>query len=202
MKYTMVKQFSNAAIDNLFSFFFKIWDFIKVLYEAFWAFLEIWAAFFLIFYNIFMYFYYFLLFLIDRGSEESGPIFRLRRMSSTPQSAPRISIPSGSNPVPYMYGGAKTAATAVTSAATAGKQALSSLRSTPSGSGAKPQIFKIILEAIADFFIGLKNIIVAPFKTIVTLFDRFKATKEKAKSEEKPKSLIAEYMKEYEQRKK
>jgi hypothetical protein len=68
MKYSMVRQFSNAAIDNLYTFFFKIWDFAKVLYEVMWAFIEIWAAFFLIFYNIFMYFYYIVLFIIDRGS--------------------------------------------------------------------------------------------------------------------------------------
>ena len=29
MKYSMVKQFSNAAIDNAFSFVFKIVDFLK-----------------------------------------------------------------------------------------------------------------------------------------------------------------------------
>ncbi|MFA5519873.1 MAG: hypothetical protein WDA74_11520, partial [Spirochaetota bacterium] len=73
MKYSMVKQFSNAAIDNVFTFFFKIVDFGKLMVEVFWAFLDIWIAFFLIFANIFMYIYYLFLFLIDSGSEAAPP---------------------------------------------------------------------------------------------------------------------------------
>ena len=202
----MVKQFSNAAIDNIFNFFFKIVDFFKVLYEAFWVFLEIWGAFILIFYNILMYIYYFLLFLIDRSSEESGPIFRIRKVSGIPQSVPRISIPTGLNPVPFKYGGARATTmatgTAVSSAASSARHTLSSLKSSPSGAGAKTQIFKTVMEAITDFFIRLKNVIIMPFKAIVSLFDRFKATREKTKGEEKPKSLIDEYLKEHEKRKK
>ena len=64
MKYSMVKQFSNAAIDNAFNFVFKIVDFGKILLEVFWGFVDIWAAFFGIFYNFFMYFYYMFLYKI------------------------------------------------------------------------------------------------------------------------------------------
>ncbi len=206
MKYTMVKQFSNAAIDNAFNFVFKFIDFFKVLYEALWAFLEIWIAFFLIFSNIFMYFYYLLLFLIDRGSEQGMPVIRLRKISGLPSSAPGIKISTAANPVPVMYGGAKAAAssagTVLSSATATAAKALPSMKGSPSGTGAKVQIFKTVMEALADFFTALSHIIVMPFKWVIGLFDRVKESREKEKVEEKPRSLIDEYLREYEKRKK
>jgi len=35
MDYRLVKQFSNSAIDSFFNFFYKIWDFFKVLIDLF-----------------------------------------------------------------------------------------------------------------------------------------------------------------------
>ena len=66
MKYTMVKQFSNAVIDNMFGFIFNIVDFGKIMVEVFWGFVDIWAAFFLKFYNPIKYVYNLFLFIIDR----------------------------------------------------------------------------------------------------------------------------------------
>ena len=203
MKYTMVRQFSNGAIDNIYSFMFKIVDFFKVLYELMWSFFEIWAAFFLVFYNIFMYIYYLILFIIDRGSEQSGPIFRFKKMPGTSLSAPTIKIPTGVNPIPAMYGGARAA---VSSTASSAQQTISSLR--PSGSGAKRNVFKTILEFVASLFEGIKNIIMMPFRFTAGLFDRVKSAREKERDKEKDvgsgqrKGLIDEYMKEYEHRKK
>jgi hypothetical protein len=203
MKYTMVRQFSNAAIDNIFSFFFKFVDFFKVLYEAFWAFLEIWIAFFLIFSNVFMYIYYLILFLIDRGSETGIPMVRVRRVSVIPSTAPSVRLSSGANPVPAMYGGARAAASSAGAAISSTvSSAMPSLRSTPSGTGAKRQVIKTILEGLADFFSALWNIIKIPARWIAGLFGRIGESREKVKGEERPKSLIDEYLREYEQKKK
>jgi hypothetical protein len=59
-----------------------------------------------------------------------------------------------------------------------------------------------VLEFLSNFFIGLKNLLLTPFKALVRLFDRIKESREKEKGEERPKSLIDQYLKEYEQRKK
>lgn len=202
MKYSMVRQFSNGAIDNAYSFLFKLVDFFKVLYELMWAFFEIWAAFFLVFYNIFMYIYYLILFVIDRGSEQSGPIFRFKKMPGTSLSAPSIKIPTGANPIPAMYGGARAAASSTASSA---QQTISSLR--PSGTGAKRNILKTVLEFFASLFEGIRTVVMAPFRFIAGLFDRAKAAREKERDKDREKgpdaskSLIDEYMKEYNRRK-
>ncbi|MBN1533700.1 MAG: hypothetical protein JXA20_13605 [Spirochaetes bacterium] len=198
MKYTMVKQFSNAALDNIFSFFFKFVDFFKVLYEAFWAFLEIWIALFLIFFNVFMYIYYLILFIIDRGSETGMPVMRVRRVSVIPSTTPTVKLSSAANPVPAIYGGARAVAS---SAASTVSSAMPSLRSAPSGAGAKRQIVKTVLEALSDFFSALWNLIKMPARGLASLFSSIGESREKVKGEERPKSLIDEYLREYEQKK-
>ncbi|MCU0847720.1 MAG: hypothetical protein MUD12_07515 [Spirochaetes bacterium] len=205
MKYSMVKQFSNGAIDNIYNFFFKIVDFFKMAGVFLWAFLEIWIAFYMIFFNIAMYIYYLLLFLIDRGAEESAPIFRFRGLPQRASYTPRLTITNAPNPVPSIYGVGKAAAsTAASAAASTAKTTLTSLRPSPSGYGAKTAVFRTVFEGIADFFIAFFRVLLSPFKAIVLIFEKkVKPVKEHADEETaKGKSIIDEYMKEYEHRKK
>lgn len=212
MKYSMVKQFSNAAIDNVFTFFFKIVDFGKLMVEVFWAFLDIWIAFFLIFANIFMYIYYLFLFLIDSGSEAAPPAaFSGRQKYQKSSKIPAVSISSSPNPIPAMYrvtqkvsDSAKTFNDTVDNVASktavTAQKALPTLK--PSGGGSKRNITKSVLEFIADFFKAVKDIITKPF-TVVSGFlsDRLKPVKEsenKASESRATTSLIDDYMKEYE----
>lgn len=213
MKYSMVKQFSNAAIDNAFSFVFKIVDFGKLMVEVFWAFMDIWIAFALIFINAFMYIYYFFLFLIDRGSESSPPTpFSGRQKFQQTSKIPGVTISSSHNPIPAMYrvsqkaaaGTAKTFTNTVDNAASktveTAQKALPSLK--PSGGGSKINIVKSVLEFIADFFIAVKDIITKPFRLISDfLSGRLKPVKEsesKSSGSQGKTSLIDDYMKEYE----
>ncbi len=213
MKYSMVKQFSNASVDNAFKFFFKIIDFGKILIEVFWGLFDIFAAFYLIFFNLFMYFYYLLLYVLDRGSESSGTYaYKAKRSASSFQSnIPSVSITSGPSPIPSMY----------KSKGTTSGSSISQMQSSPKvsakGGGAKKNIFKTIGEAIVEFFIFLKKAIAKPFIIIKDFFSaKLKPVKEtsKPKDEEVPRttgkrtkrssgtSLIDEYMKEYNKGKK
>jgi hypothetical protein len=203
----MVKQFSNGAIDNAYTFIFKWVDFGKMLIEFLWSFVEIWLAFFMIFYNIILYFYYLLLYIIDFGSEEGGSFFRFKRYKKAGY-MPRIEIPTGPNPISPKYGirnvtgAAMAATTAVTDTAA---KTLTSLRTSSIASGAKRPFFGTIFEGIFSFFIALGSIISAPFKKIVLLFDsaaRNRSEKEKSKTEGTKGNLIDDYIKEYEQRRK
>ena len=110
MRYSVVKQFSNQAIDNIFSFVFKWVDCGKMFLEFLWSFLEIWIAFFLIFYNFFMYFYYLFLFFIDRGAESSTSMFRLRGSHSSSSNIPRFEVTRAPMTVPPMYGASQAVA--------------------------------------------------------------------------------------------
>lgn len=218
MKYTMVKQFSNAVIDNMFGFVFKIVDFGKMMIEVFWSFFDIWAAFFLIFYNAFMYVYYLFLFMIDRGSESSGPVpYRARRVSSKKQRMPTVHIDKTPAPVPSMYtikNVASDATKAVTSsvASVAEKttdtvqQVITPLRSSRPGTGSKKPLLKTLLEFIADIFKTVKDFITKPIVAIAEfLAGKLMPVKESdAKFSEavQKRSLIDEYMKEYEKKQK
>jgi hypothetical protein len=195
MKYGMVRQFSNNAIDNFFSFFYKIVDFGKVLIDLLFSFLEIWATFFSIFYNIFMYIYYFFLFIIE-AITQSG-IFLWGKSTKTSK-APTISIPTGPIPIPSMYGGRKAAET-ISSVAVSAKTALSSIR--PSSMQKKSIAVKII-EFFTDIFDGIRNFFLNIASGIINIFNKnIKPIKESEKDNTKAKSLIDEYMKEYEQKK-
>jgi len=218
MKYTMVKQFSNAVIDNMFGFVFKIVDFGKMMIEVFWSFFDIWAAFFLIFYNAFMYVYYLFLFMIDRGSESSGPVpYRARRVSTRKQRIPTVHIDKTPAPIPSMYT-VKTAASDATKAVASSvaavaekttetvQQAMTPLRPSRPGFGSKKPVLKTILEFIADIFKTVKDFITKPVVAIAEfLAGKLMPVKESdAKFSEavQKRSLIDEYMKEYEKKQK
>jgi hypothetical protein len=211
MRYTVVKQFSNGFIDNIFSFIFKWVDCGKMFLEFLWSFLEIWIAFFLIFYNAAMYVYYLFLFFIDRGTESSSGMFRLRGSYSKTSYMPKFELTKVPASVPGMYGGAAraaadaaTAAVAKTTSAAAktteaATQTLTSIRSAAQGmkKSAISEFFSSVLDALG----ALGSFLLLPFKKLVLLFDRGAALR-RQREEESPesKSLISEYIKEYEQK--
>ncbi len=202
MKYTVVKQFSNGVIDNVFAFIFKWVDCGKMFVEFLLSFIEIWIAFFLIFYNAFMYVYYLFLFFIDRGTETSPSMFRIRGTYAGSSSIPKFEVTRGPSTVPPMYGAGKTVASAPSKAAEATAQAFTNLRSSPS-LGIKGSFFRGLGDSIIDFFRSLGSFIAMPFKKLVLLFDRG-SEKRKAREEDSDasKSLIDEYLKEYERKRK
>ena len=203
----MVKQFSNASIDNIFNFAFKIVDFGKVMNEAFWAFLEIWIAFFLIFYNAFMYVYYFFLFLIDYSADESkGTYISYRRKKPGVSHIPKVKVTNIPNPIPSIYG--KTSETITDTARSISGSVRTAVKPLPTSRTAKRQIGKTILEFFADLFGGFRNFISKPFSSIGRFFgSKMKPVKEedlpsdRTRLRSQGKSLIDEYMKEYEKKK-
>jgi hypothetical protein len=207
MKYTVVKQFSNGVIDNFFSFIFKWADCAKMFVEFLWSFLEIWIAFFLIFYNALMYVYYILLFFIDRGTESSTGLFSLRGTHGKVSTIPKFELTKGPSTVPGMYGSRAVSAAAGTitaKTAMAASQTLASVRSagTVASRGLKQSAIKSFFGAVLDFFKSLGRLIAAPFKKLVLMFDRGVALRNQREAEsDKSKSLIDEYIKEYEQKK-
>ncbi len=206
MRYTVVKQFSNGVIDNLFSFVFKWVDCGKMFLEFLWSFLEIWIAFFLIFYNAFMYVYYLFLFFIDRGAESSAGMFRLRGTYSGSSMMPKFEITRSPSTVPPQYGSqvvSKTAEAVVNKTAGAAAQTLNAFRSGGSAAarGMKQSRIKDFFSVIVDFFKFLGGILVLPFKKLVLLFDRGKEIRNQREAgDDSSKSLIDEYIKEYEQK--
>jgi len=218
MKYTMVKQFSNAVIDNMFGFVFKIVDFGKIMVEVFWGFVDIWAAFFGIFYNAFMYVYYLMLFMIDKSSESSGPTpYRAKRVSSKKSRVPTVHIDTTPAPIPAMYRAtvkaSDTAKTVVSSVQTVTskttetvEQVMKPLKPSPSGAGSKKPILKTLLEFISDIFSTVKDFITKPIMAIAEfLAGKLKPVKEsdvKFGEAVQKRSLIDEYMKEYEKKQK
>ncbi|MBP7735090.1 MAG: hypothetical protein KA369_03880 [Spirochaetes bacterium] len=213
MRYTVVKQFSNGVIDNIFSFIFKWVDCGKMFVEFLWSFLEIWIAFFLIFYNAFMYVYYLFLFFIDRGAESSAGMFRLRGSYSGSSTIPKFEITRAPSSVPPQYGSqvvtktaeavGKTAGAVATKTAEAASQTLNAFRSGGSAAarGVKQSFFKELLSALVDFFKFIGGILAMPFKKLVLLFDRGKEKRNMRQAEsDSSKSLIDEYIKEYEQK--
>lgn len=208
MKYSMVKQFSNAAIDNVFKFVFKIVDFGKLMIDVFWAFFDIWYSFFMIFYNMFLYVYYIFLFLLDMGTESQPRFLFWRRGNVRLMRTPKITIQDLPNPVSGRYGSsvvkvssaASTTVSAV-SAAVKSMPSMPSMQMKPGASGARINYTKKGLEAIEIIFTGIKKAILKPFRLIASFFET-KARAEEEKGTAKSKSLIDEYMKEYEQKRK
>ncbi len=209
MKYSMVKQFSNAALDNIFKFVFKIVDFSKILYEALWAFFDIWVAFYLIFYNFLMYIYYLLLFAIDRGAEESRYTFLFwKRIPRSISRTPEVKISSEHNPIPAMYRSTvKKTTEAVSSVADTVSRSAAAAADLPDiRFSSKPKVKKSFLktaaEAVANFFTWLKKVFIKPFEVIADFFTgSIKPVREEEEGE-KSKSLIDEYIREYERKKK
>jgi hypothetical protein len=201
MKYTMVKQFSNGVIDNIFSFLFKWVDCGKMFLEFLWSFIEIWIALFLIFYNAFMYVYYLFLFFIDRGTETSSGMFRMRGIYSKSSSMPKFEVSRGPTTVPPQYGRqavSKAADAVMTKTAGAAAQTFTSLRASASA-GIKKSLAKRFFSSIVDFFKLLGRLAAAPFKKLILLFDRGAELRNQREAEkDKSKSLIDEYIKEYE----
>ena len=203
----MVKQFSNASVDNVFNFFFKIVDFGKVMNETFWAFLEIWIAFFLIFYNALMYVYYLLLFFVDYSADESkGSYISFTRRKPGISHAPSITIPNILNPIPSIYG--KGVGVASGSVSRNIRSAASSIKPAPVSRTAKRQIGKTILEGLSEVFGAIIGFFSKPFTTIGKFFGtRMKPVHEEdmpsqhTRLKTQGKSLIDEYMKEYQKKK-
>ena len=227
MKYSVVRQFSNFAIDSAYSFVFKVIDFGKLLNLLFWGFVDIWAAFFSIFYNIFMYIYYLFLFMIDRGSESTASSFIGIKKSQKVSKIPSVAYEGTPSVVRTMYNKPKsvTPDTAVNPTTTTPKTvtetvkstssdtpagttpaALGSLKTSYSGKGAKKSFFKTISEFIVDFAVAVKNIIVKPFKLFSQIFaKKLQPVKENEVKNVEPTqggSLIDQYLKEYEKKKK
>ncbi len=206
MRYTVVKQFSNGVIDNVFSFIFKWVDCGKMFLEFLWSFLEIWIAFFLIFYNAFMYVYYLFLFFIDRGAESSAGMFKLRGTYSGSSTIPKFEISRSPSTVPPQYGSqtvGKAAEAVVNKTAEAATQTLNAFRSGGSAAarGMKQSRIKEFFSAFVDFFRFIGGLLAMPFKKLVLLFDRGKEIRNKREAEtDSSKSLIDEYIKEYEQK--
>jgi hypothetical protein len=184
--------------------------------EYFWAFIDIWAAFFGIFYNYFMYLYYLFLFMIDRGSESGSPNLRALRKSQKVSKIPVVSFDRTPAVIPSMYkvkynpsAAAKTVSSVAGSAAAKSvdtmQKSLTSMKSSPSGKGLKKSFFKSIGEFLVEYFTTVKNIITKPFKVLANFFagKLMPVKEEDAKKAETAKrtSLIDQYMKEYEKQK-
>lgn len=219
MDYRLVKQFLNNAVDAFFNFFYKIGDFFTVCADLFWAFLDIWYMFFSFFGNLIQYVYYLNLFIIDKLSMSGNPVFFWRKSYDSKTVAPQMAYKKGGiSPIPRKYGGGvgsapssvspsaglsagskkismpKVKAPTIQSAAPADK--LGSYR--PSSN--KTNVFKVILSAVYEFFIIIKEGFAKFFKSIGLFFSgRMKPVK--ADSPAGRKSLIDDYMKEYEKKK-
>lgn len=195
MNYTVVKQFYNNAIDNFFNFFYKIIDFGKVLVELFWAFYEIWESFFLIFINLIKYAYYIILFIVDRSTQSRWTVFFWRRLPRRVAYVPsKVYVKDTYNPVPAMYG---RTATTTSRAAAVTPDASQQLRSAPSGG--RISVLRRILEFLGSLFSTMGAIIMWPIRGISAfLSGRLKPVREGATGQ---KSLIDEYLKEYEEKK-
>ncbi|HOS40041.1 MAG TPA: hypothetical protein PLG31_09925 [Spirochaetota bacterium] len=201
MNYTIVKQFWNNSVDNFYNFFYKIVDFFKIWIDVWWAFFEIWQCFFLIFFNFFMYFYYLFLFMLDRSATESQSriIFWKKipqRVAYTPAKA---YVKDVVNPIPGMYGAQPVKKVAETVTATTAKVADVSqiLRKAPSGG--KVSIIRRALEGVSELFRSIKDFFAGLFKPAAEMIGRkMKHVDEEPQS----KSLIDEYMREYERKKK
>lgn len=197
----MVKQFYNGALDNIYTFFFKWVDFGKIMIEVLFAFMEIWQAFFMIFWNFIMYFYYLLLFGIDRGAESGQAGFFSRRRRVLRSSTPGVKMSNIPNPVPATYGVTSTVSATVREAAAT---VAAPLRDGPAAAHAKKSTLKTILEFFASIGAGLKNLFVVPGKIVVNFFaDTIRPVKEEHHAAEpKQRSLINDYLKEYEEKRK
>ena len=206
MKYSMVKQFSNSAIDNAYTFVFKIVDFAKIFYEMLWAFLEIWIAFFLIFYNAIMYVYYLFVFALDRGVESNTSMFFMRKIPKRISRTPAVMISNAPNPIPaqYLVRAPKVSAPSVPSfsgSSLSTPTTLTPLRGARPGAGAKRNIVKSILEFFANIVLWNKGVVTSPAKTFLDFFETKMKPVRQEEPEKKSDSLIDQYMKEYEKKK-
>lgn len=191
MNYRVVKQFWASTVDNFFNFFYKIVDFIKIWADVFWAFIDIWYHFFAIFGNLFLYIYYIFLFIIDRTTESGTNIILTSRLPKrVPFKPQKAYIKDSYNPIPAMYG--------VKSAASTALDSITPMRTAPKGT--KTNIIKTIFVLLRDVAELIIDIIKKPFIAVTNFaVRRMKPVKEEPY---KSGSLIEQYMKEYEQKRK
>jgi hypothetical protein len=205
MKYSMVKQFWNQAIDNIFTFFYKIGDFGRVFLDFILSFIEIWLAFFSIFYNIIMYIYYLFLFILDNLTQSR---FSLRKQRPTTAFA-RDRL-SEERRIPFRRPSVRTAtrstssrAKRVTSASSSATSSKRAFRSSPQGG--KKNISKSILESVDEGLRSFGRLLAAPFKAIasavIDFFSKPRRSERGSGGEQgDSRSLIDEYMEEYEKK--
>jgi hypothetical protein len=200
MNYSLVRQFANNSIDNFFNFFYKWVDFFKVLLELVLAFTDIWVTFFQIFSNAYLYVYYLLLFGVDKSTQSSSGFRFWRRLPKRVAYVPsKVYTRDIHNPVPGMY--SKQAGAATVSGGQAVKDSLSATvqKFGNRPKGVKTDRMKKILEFFAELFKTIKTFVTAPVRSVAEFIVR----KMRPVREEQPagnKSLIDEYMREYEQR--
>jgi hypothetical protein len=220
MDYRLVKQFLNKAVDAFFNFFYKIGDFFVVITELFWAFVDIWYQFFSFFGNLAQYVYYLNLYLIDRISMSNHPIFFWRKSYDSRTNAPKMAYQKGGvTRIPKKYGGGimNSDASLISRSSSNTTVKISKPQIKPVSSISKPtfsdkkmgsyrpssekkNILKTILNGIAEFFIIVKEGVVKFFKKIGSFFSG-KLEPVKADNSAGRKSLIDDYMKEYEKKK-
>lgn len=197
MKYGLVHQFYNQSVDNFFKFFYKIGDFFKMLVELFWAFYDVCEAFFLIFFNLFMYVYYLLLFIIDKSSESQARVYFNIKIPKRVPFRPGMAYDRHAvNPVPAMYGREKAAPAAMSAVVSTSADRLGH-----AASGARSSLLKVILEFIGTVVSLMKKGVLFPFRAVGGLLSR-RSRPVKEESIPRGHSLIDEYIKEYEGRKK
>ncbi len=211
MDYRLVKQFYNNAIDNFFNFFYKIVDFVKVLLDVLLSFLDIWITFFSIFANLFLYIYYMMLYAFDKMTMSStGVFFWKRSYSAKGQRLNKVYKKDIYNPIPASFGKIADQTVSVLSQAPSAiksqaSAAVNSITSTAapfkpsSPSGGKGNMLKSIGEALVDFGYSiwrpLHNFFSYHWKNILS---KLKPVRE---TQPTRKSLIDDYIKEYEKKK-
>ena len=209
MNYILVKQYYNDAVDNGFKCFYKIADFGKLLAEAFWAFCEIWVSLSLILYNAIMYVYYIVIYIVERITNIKLPIKFWQMGSGGLKPIPgRVFVES--NVVPNV-GAASVTRRVASNAANAVTGALSDVQSSSmisvadrlgrTPSGVKVSFAGKVADSIRRFNHSIIDFLTALVGKITGKNSR-KAFHVKDRGTEEDKSLIDEYMKEYEQRKK
>ena len=187
MNYSVVKQFYNHFIDSIYNLYFKIIDFVKILWETFLVFLEIWAIFFSIFFNLLMYFYYLFLFSIDR-SLDTNPF--PKRGSVKQRYSPRKGF--GRDAISTIQSVFSSGAVSTAGAS----------RISRSHSGAKTSIIKEALKSITTIFSEIFSAIAGLLKKIIGGMPDMSKTVKKDQDFSQRKGLIDEYLKEYEQSRK
>jgi hypothetical protein len=196
MDYRLVKQFSNNAIDNFFNFFYKIADFAFVIVDMFWAFIDIWYQFFMIFINVWLYIYYLALFIIDKLTMSKLFFRRASSRHAMPGSA--VYRTNVVLPVHPMYGSiTPKPAQAVAQAV----QSVASVSAKSVKSAMKKNVTKDAGESLALMYTRVARSLSNFFKRIGDFFaGKLRPVRED--TPEKKKSLIDEYMREYERKKK
>ena len=204
MDYRLVKQFSNNAVDNFFNFFYKIVDFGQVLVDVFWAFMDIWYHFFMIFINGWLYLYYLLLFILDKLSV-SG-FFSHKSSSRGFKPGANAYVHDAFVPHNPMFGRPEIISVPkITLAPKASGRAKAVAASTPISRPTPPSGRKLSLandvaepvhRAFSRFFLGIK-------KFFLRFFEILSFKLRPVREEEKPGGgLIDEYMQEYRRKKK